>query len=287
MKFGIIIPAHNEALYLHNTLDSLLRQSFTPWRIVVVNDQSTDQTWDIAQSYAQKHNFIFCVNVEGNEPHTPGGKVVRTFNKGLPLIKDSDVICKFDADLIFPSNYLLELKTHFENNPKTGMCGGFCYIQKSNVWTLENLTLSDHLRGPIKAYRQLCFQQIGGLKPAMGWDTADELLARFYNWDVVTLAHLHVKHLRPTGAVYKKSSHLLQGKMFYTLRYGFLLSMLACAKLAFKKRSFRLFLLYIQGYCLAVKERTSFLVTKQQGQWIRNYRYRSIFKRFFSCFSRF
>ena len=42
MNFYIIIPAHNEASSISLTLDSLLKQTLLPKKIVVVNDNSTD-----------------------------------------------------------------------------------------------------------------------------------------------------------------------------------------------------------------------------------------------------
>ena len=79
------------------------------------------------------------------------------------------------------------------------MASGFCYIEKSNNWILENLTRRDHIRGGLKAYRKDCFTEIGKLKSSMGWDTVDELLAKYYKWDILTDDSLHVKHLKPTG----------------------------------------------------------------------------------------
>jgi len=62
---------------------------------------------------------------------------------------------------------------------------------------LENLTDKDHIRGAFKAYRkEKAFLQIGGLKPAMGWDTVDELLCKFYHWKIVTDASFQVKHFK-------------------------------------------------------------------------------------------
>ena len=63
------------------------------------------------------------------------------------------------------------------------MVAGFCYIQKNDEWVLENLTSKDHIRGALKAYRKECFFDIGKLKPSMGWDTVDELLAKYHNWE--------------------------------------------------------------------------------------------------------
>jgi hypothetical protein len=56
-------------------------------------------------------------------------------------------------------------------------------ISKNGEWILENLTDKDHIRGALKAYRNI---PTGGLKAQMGWDTVDELLCKFYNWKVVT-----------------------------------------------------------------------------------------------------
>ena len=67
-------------------------------------------------------------------------------------------------------------------------------VKKNNEWILENLTRKDHIRGALKAYRKACFVQIGKLKPSMGWDTIDELLAKFYGWELLTDETLQVKH---------------------------------------------------------------------------------------------
>jgi glycosyltransferase involved in cell wall biosynthesis len=46
LKFLIIIPAHNEEANFSFTLDSLQQQSFKDFKVVVVNDGSTDTTPD-------------------------------------------------------------------------------------------------------------------------------------------------------------------------------------------------------------------------------------------------
>lgn len=282
MNFGIIIPAHNEADCIEKTLESLFKQTKKPLQVIVVDDCSTDSTPQILEKIKQENPSLTVLRREVGDTHLPGSKVVQAFNAGLPLLKENiDVICKFDADLIFPPNYLEVLANHFSENQKVGMCGGFCYVEKNGNWVLENLTNKDHLRGAVKAYRKACFSDIGGLKTAMGWDTADELLARFYGWEVKTDDTLKVRHLRPTGAGYNLNARFLQGSVFYRLRYGFLLSVLASGKLAFKKKKIDLFKDYLRGYFKAKQEKQEFLVTAEQGKWIRNYRWRNIFAKIF------
>ena len=263
-------------------MDSLLHQTKNPIQIIVVDDHSTDDIPRILSEYQKKYPIIQSLRREKGDKHLPGSKVVQTFNAGLPLLQeDVDVICKFDADLIFPSDYLEIIERKYQENDRLGMCGGFCSVEKNGEWVLENLTGKEHLRGALKSYRKECFKAIGGLKEAMGWDTVDELLAQYFDWEVKTVEGLYVKHLRPTGAGYKVNARYLQGSVFYRLRYGFLLSLLASVKLALKKKKVILFVDYIRGYFKAKKEKQSFLVDKKQGAWIRSYRWKNIKTKFF------
>jgi glycosyltransferase involved in cell wall biosynthesis len=277
MKYYIIIPAHNEEAFIGLTLQSIINQSVLPTKVVVVNDNSTDKTSEIVLAFAKDNPFITLVNKTSEAIHLPGSKVIQAFHKGFETIDDDfDIIVKLDGDLILPNNYFETILNIFKNDDKVGMAGGFAYIEKDGDWILENLTDKDHIRGAFKAYRKKCFQDIGNLKPAMGWDTVDELLAKFYNWKVVTDQSLKVKHLKPTGANYNKTARYKQGEAFYTLGYGFFITTIASAKLAMMKKKPLLFLDYIKGYWKAKTLKTPLLVTAQQAKFIRNYRWKKM-----------
>ena len=263
------------------TLNSLVNQTLLPKRVVVVNDNSTDGTQSIVDGFASKHPWILLVNSKSSNEHLPGSKIINAFYKGFEILDENyDVLCKFDADLIFPPNYLEELAIHFNKNPTLGMAAGFCYIEKNGNWVLENLTRKDHIRGALKAYRKACFLKIGKLKPSMGWDTVDELLAKFYGWDILTDETLHVKHLKPTGISYNKASKYLQGEAMYKMRYGFVITFISALKLAYKKRSFSLFKDYLAGYFKAKKNNIAFLVSEEEGKFIRDLRWKGMKNKF-------
>ncbi|MFK7832984.1 MAG: glycosyltransferase family 2 protein [Winogradskyella sp.] len=281
MNFYIIIPAHNEQAYIGKTLESLVQQTLLPKAVVVVNDNSTDHTQQIAEDYAAKYHWVSVVNCTSSDTHLPGSKIINAFNKGLDALDDAyDIICKFDADLIFTSNYLEQISNHFQANTTLGMASGFCYIEKNGNWVLENLTNKDHIRGALKAYRKDCFNQIGQLKPAMGWDTVDELLAKFHGWEILTDETLHVKHLKPTGQSYNKASKYLQGEAMYKMRYGFRITFISALKLAYKKGSLRLFRDYMAGYYKAKSDKVEFLVSEDEGKFIRELRWNGIKTKF-------
>lgn len=282
MNYYIVIPAHNEEQFIALTLQSLINQTILPKKVVVVDDNSTDKTTEIVKAFANENPFITLIHKTSEAIHLPGSKVIQAFQKGYETLDESyDFIVKADADLIFPENYFETIISHFMADAKIGMAGGFAYIEKNGEWILENLTDKDHIRGAFKAYRKECFLQIGGLKPAMGWDTVDELLSKFYKWKVVTDASLKVKHLKPTGANYNKTARYKQGEAFYTLGYGFLITAIASAKLAMMKKKPLLFIDYLNGFWKAKSAKKPLLVTDEQAQFIRNYRLQKMKKKLF------
>ena len=106
MNYYIVIPAHNEEAFLADTLNSVLRQSLLPKKIVVVNDNSSDETEAVIDKYLNLSNKIEKLNATSSDQHMPGSKVVNAFYKGLQLLDTNyDFIVKLDADIILPDNY--------------------------------------------------------------------------------------------------------------------------------------------------------------------------------------
>lgn len=66
------MPAYNVRDYIGEAIDSILHQSFTDWELIIVDDCSTDGTYDIIQEYAAKNNNIRYFRTEKNS----GGCIV-------------------------------------------------------------------------------------------------------------------------------------------------------------------------------------------------------------------
>lgn len=282
MIYYIVIPAYNEEAFISLTLQSLAEQTILPGKVVVVNDNSTDNTRNIVLEFAKEHPWISLIDKSSENIHMPGSKVIQAFHKGYETLDDHyDIIVKLDADLIIPNHYFETVLSLFAKDPQVGMAGGFAYIEKDGEWILENLTDKDHIRGAFKAYRKSCFEQIGNLKPAMGWDTVDELLCRFYGWKIVTDTTLKIKHLKPTGANYNKAARYKQGEAFYTLGYGFMITAIASLKLALLKKKPLLFIDYIRGFQKAKSAKKPLLVSMEQAKFIRHYRLQKMKEKLF------
>ena len=299
MKFLIIIPAHNEEENILPCLESLKNQTFQDFKCVIVNDGSTDKTQEIAEKYEVQSTKYKVLNLE-KSLHQPGAKVVRTFNKGLETenIEEFDVVCKFDADIIFPKNYLEKINEVYKKNPKAGMVSGLVYIKKGfdsaqpdkkdfttsqlydftnqNDWIFENLSSKNHVRGPIKSYRKEVFQKMNGLRAVLGWDNIDVMLCKMHGFETVTIKELWVKHLRPTAYKYKSQKAEKLGEYFYNIGLNFPLAAISSAKSSLKNKSISEFFITMKSFLNQKNER---ILTNEEIAFIRNLRWNEIFKK--------
>lgn len=278
MEYYVIIPAHNEEAFISLTLESVILQTLPPKKVVVVNDHSNDRTEAIVAEFATTVPYVELLNIKSFDSHMPGSKVINAFNKGLgSLDSNFDFIVKLDADIVLPKHYFESVSNIFNEAPKVGIVGGFAYEQdEQGNWQLNHPMDKIHVRGAFKAYSKKCFEAIGGLKNAIGWDTVDELLAQYHGFKIYTDESLHVKHLRPTGKAYNKKARSLQGKAMYTMRYGVWITLIASLKMALKTKRPSAFFDNLRGYLQASAKRESFLVTAEEGKFIRQLRWKNI-----------
>jgi glycosyltransferase involved in cell wall biosynthesis len=273
LKYSIVIPAHNEEKYIADTLNSISEQTVLPLQVIVVDDNSTDRTAQIAEKFAQKHAFIHLIHSGSQSTsHEPGGKIIHAFYKGFEqLVPGWNIVSKLDADVILPKNYFEVILSSFQENSKIGIAGGIINVQKNGEWTLE-FSYKKHVRGAIKSYSRECFEKIGGLRKSIGWDSVDELLAFYYGFELKVLPELHVKLQKPTGKDYKKVHGQRMGQAHYRMRYGLFISFVSAVKACHINKNFRLLFSIAKGYCNSVLRRDLRIVTKDEGRFIRKYR---------------
>ena len=282
MKILIVIPIFNEAKQLDKCLESFVNQTHKPSNLILVNDSSTDNSKIIINKYSKKFSWIYGFDKISNGRAEAGMKIIKAFNFGKSKsIIDYDLIGKFDGDIILPKNYFEEMINHFKNNDRIGICSGTLYINKNNKWTYEDLHDKNHIRGALKLYSKKCFKDIGGLIENLGWDTVDELLAKYFNYKTKVDNKIIVKHLRATSKRYDHKLIYKQGELMYRLRYGIFISIIATIKLFWKRRKINTITECALGYQNAYKNKKSFFVSKKQGFFIRSFRIKNIIKKIF------
>ena len=281
MKVCIIIPVFNEQDFIEKSVESLINQTIKPAEVIYVNDNSTDNSKNIIKNLIGNCEWIRVIDHKSFQEHVPGSKVIEAFNFGLKNLETQfDIICKFDGDIILPKNYIERIIEIFNKKEKVGIAGGNLYILKNRKWIYENIAAKTHVRGPIKAYRAECFNDINALKSSIGWDTVDVLLAQKKGWLIYTDKDLIVKHLKPTGKKYSVNSKMLQGESLYKMRFGFILSILSLLKSSLNNYSISRLFFGLMGYFVSFLKQKKFIVTEQEGVFIRSFRWKMIYAKY-------
>lgn len=280
MNYIIVTPAKNEADFIRYTLDSVVKQTLSPIKWIIVDDGSTDETAVIVKEYLAKHKWIeFFQTPNSEEKRSGGSKVVKAFYAGYERVKDInyDFIVKLDADLSLPNNYFAEVAKTFLSDEKIGLCGGYTVIDIGGKLVMET-PIGYHIRGAFKSVRKKCFEDIGGFRPIWNWDGIDEMTAMYKGWKTKCF-EMEVKHLRPTSSSYNLKSHAYKsGYEAYKMRMAFPLMILRALYNIFNKPFILNSVIFVFGYFSALIKREGFLIDKDLANFINNFHYKRILK---------
>lgn len=110
MKISLVIPVFNEEKYINRCLQSLKEQEEKPDEIIVVDNNCTDKTIEIARKYPLR---IIKEKKQGT-----------TFarNAGFNAAK-YEIIARCDADVILPKNWIKKIKQNFSQRKIDGLTG--------------------------------------------------------------------------------------------------------------------------------------------------------------------
>jgi len=202
-RYVLISPCRNEAAYMRQTLDSVVAQSVTPARWVIVDDGSTDDTPRILAEYAATHPWISIVTRANRGRRAVGPGVIEAFYDGYAAINldDYEYLCKLDLDLRLPPRYFEILMQRMEIEPRIATCSGKAYIERDGGLVSERHGDETSL-GMTKFYRVKNFQAIDGFVREVMWDGIDCHRCRMHGWIACSWdePELRFVHLRPMGS---------------------------------------------------------------------------------------
>ena len=198
----IITPARNEEAHLSKTIESVVSQTLRPRRWILVNDGSTDRTGQLMDEAAKEHPWMTVVHRPDRGFRKAGGGVIEAFYDGFTLAckEHWDYLVKLDGDLSFNGSYFADCFQKFEADSKLGIGGGtVCRLTNGALVEESGGDPPFHVRGATKIYRRACWEQIGGLIKAPGWDSLDELKANMLGWKTYTFRTMKLHQHRNTG----------------------------------------------------------------------------------------
>jgi cellulose synthase/poly-beta-1,6-N-acetylglucosamine synthase-like glycosyltransferase len=137
---SILIPAHNEAMVIGDTIESMLKIVYPEdkLQIIVINDGSTDSTKKIIESYAEKDSRVQLFDI----PLGEGGKgKSRTLNIGMSVAK-GEIIAVYDADNTPDKDSLRYLVAQLIQHKELGaVLGKFRTVNKDKNWLTKFINI--------------------------------------------------------------------------------------------------------------------------------------------------
>jgi biofilm PGA synthesis N-glycosyltransferase PgaC len=170
---SLVVPAYNEGLVIQAAVRSLLKLDYPNYEIIVIDDGSTDDTYEKAIGVAREQQDITIRIITKRN----GGKA-EALNTGMAAAR-GEFILNMDGDSKLSSNTLRACIRHFEN-PKIGaVAGNVKVINRENIWTkiqaleyVEGLAMArkaqsfiravNIIPGPLGMFRKSVLQQVGG-----------------------------------------------------------------------------------------------------------------------------
>jgi len=277
MEYVVIIPVYNEEDNIGVLLGTLIAQTVQPAECIVVDDGCTDGTAAVVRKLAVTAPWIRLVEHTKNSVYESGPKIARAcvFGYNSRLTESPGLIAKLDADLVLPADYFERVTAEFKANSDLGLCGGVCVTQQDSGTKIEQVADDDHVRGALKTYRHAAYRQMGGIRPAEGWDVLDELLLLFYNWEIKVLGDLEVLHKRETDTnTGRLKAAVKSGRGRYMIGYNFWITFVSAVKTAMRKPYIITFFYAMYGYLSELFSGKQREATREQRKFINAYRWK-------------
>jgi cellulose synthase/poly-beta-1,6-N-acetylglucosamine synthase-like glycosyltransferase len=132
-EITILLAARNEEKNIGACLDSLLKLDYPTDKlhIIIGNDQSQDQTEEIAQQYAAKHAFITIVNIKEDGR---GLKAKARVMAQMDTLAKGDFYLVTDADIRVKPQWAKFMIRHMK--PETGVASGTTMVSGKGLYTM-------------------------------------------------------------------------------------------------------------------------------------------------------
>ncbi len=135
MKISTIVPVYNTEKYLNKCIDSILKQTYKDFELILVDDGSTDTSGAICDEYAKKDERVVVIHKEN------GGQATAR-NIGLDAAKGEYVSFIDSDDYIEPEMYETMISAIETTDAEIAMCGKYLvsedYSSKSNRFVLDS-----------------------------------------------------------------------------------------------------------------------------------------------------
>ncbi len=169
----ILVPAYNEEMVIKASISSLLSLDYPDFEVLVIDDGSSDATYDVASQFEGDYGKARVRVVTKSN----SGKAA-SLNVGISLAENDYVVC-VDSDSRLSQTTLSKGMAHFRNSSVGAVAGNVKVVNRDGIWTklqaleyIEGLNvvrraqgflrLVNIVPGPIGIFRKEALLDVGG-----------------------------------------------------------------------------------------------------------------------------
>jgi glycosyltransferase involved in cell wall biosynthesis len=139
-QLSVVLPCYNAAAFLQEAISSVLKQSFTDFELIIIDDGSTDESATIISKQNDPR-----LKVIRNEKNLG---LIRTLNTGIAAAKGK-YIARMDADDISRPERFEKQISFLEKNPGIGVCGTWMHMIHNNSVYKHRYQASDTIKSAL------------------------------------------------------------------------------------------------------------------------------------------
>lgn len=189
-KVSIVLPCYNGASLLSEALDSCINQTFNDWELIIINDCSTDNTLEIAESYAKKDSRIFVYTNENNS------KLPASLNNGFRKATGEYWTWTSDDNILHP-NMLETMVKYLDEHEDIGLVVSDSYIIDINGDTIAEHVVPNDLQNKmmLNNYVGASFMYRSEIAQIVGEYREDLFLVEDYEYFLRMSFHCNFAHI--------------------------------------------------------------------------------------------
>jgi glycosyltransferase involved in cell wall biosynthesis len=166
---SVVMPVYNAAKYLPLAIESILNQTYKDFEFIIIDDGSTDESWEIIKKYSLKDGRIRIIRNRLNLG------ICRTLNYGISQARGKYIARMDGDDWSYPDRFFKQV-SFMKAHPKVVICGGFtevCDMHLNKIIYHQTYPTTDKMirkkililnpfAHPLTIYKKKTFLEAGG-----------------------------------------------------------------------------------------------------------------------------
>ena len=207
-KISVILTSYNHDKYIHEAINSILNQTFTDFELLILDDASCDNSWNLINQYSDSRIKAF--------RSEKSGEVVYRINNAIVELALGEYIAIHHSDDVWALDKLEKQVAFLDANQEVGAV--FTWVQIINEhgeekenddfnqenktrwqWLQQLFAGDNHLNHPSVLIRKQCYQDVGGYRYDLVQTPDAEMWSRvLIKYPIHVIQERLTKHRRPS-----------------------------------------------------------------------------------------